>query len=182
MTAADFAQAHGITLEVAFVPMRPDIEANEWNADASHWYVTLRREGEPVAAFYFSQGSAFRRWKIAGPRFFPMTPADRALFGKAEPGSPAPARDQCRTVHECETFDAYTEPTPPDLARVLGCLALDCRSIEDARDFDDWADSLGIHRDSRKGERAYHAICKQAADLRRRLGPAAFADLLAVEE
>lgn len=58
----------------------------------------------------------------------------------------------------------------PELAAVLDCLASDASTLESS--FEDWCADFGYDPDSRKHERTYRTIEKQAAKLRRFLnGP-----------
>lgn len=63
---------------------------------------------------------------------------------------------------------AHTKP--PDAAGVLECIQSDCSSIENARDFDDWASDFGYDTDSRKAERIYRACQDQTQLVRSWLG------------
>lgn len=67
---------------------------------------------------------------------------------------------------------------PPTLPDVLDNLASDCASIEDEDSFEAWADSLGYGPDSRRAERIYRVIEKQAEALRAFLGDGAYEALL----
>jgi hypothetical protein len=58
----------------------------------------------------------------------------------------------------------------PSITDVLECLANDTASIENARHFEDWCDDYGYDHDSRKAERIYKEIVRQAKALRRLLG------------
>ncbi len=86
--------------------------------------------------------------------------------------------------HEKESVDLHeyrqhcTEPTPPDLASVLDCLASDSSSFDNARDFDDWASEYGLDTDSRKAERTYRVTGDQSKRLRHFLGEELYRDLL----
>jgi hypothetical protein len=59
---------------------------------------------------------------------------------------------------------------PPKLADVLDCLASDASGLENARDFADWCAEYGYDTDSRKAERTYKAIKRQASRLKAVLG------------
>lgn len=69
----------------------------------------------------------------------------------------------------------------PKIADVLDALASDASGIEGARDFADWASGYGYDVDSRKAEKTYRTVTRQAAALRRVLGDDAFGELLACE-
>jgi hypothetical protein len=69
-------------------------------------------------------------------------------------------------------------PIAPKLDAVLDCLAMDASTIENSRDFEEFARELGYDTDSRKAERAYDACKRQARDLERLLGREAYNQLL----
>jgi hypothetical protein len=58
----------------------------------------------------------------------------------------------------------------PEAGEVLDCLASDASSIENARNFEDWAAEYGYDTDSRKAERTFKTCEAQAAKLRAFLG------------
>jgi hypothetical protein len=58
----------------------------------------------------------------------------------------------------------------PDAADVLNCLASDASGYENARSFEEWASELGFDADSRKAERTYREVERQAQQLRAFLG------------
>jgi hypothetical protein len=66
----------------------------------------------------------------------------------------------------------------PDVATVLDCLANDASGYDNTGSFEDWADEYGYDIDSRKAERTYRAVEKQALALRRLLGESAYQTLL----
>ena len=66
----------------------------------------------------------------------------------------------------------------PEVADVLDCLASDSASFENARSFEDWCSDYGYDTDSRKAERTYRAIQRQAGKLQRVLGEDAYQALL----
>jgi len=67
------------------------------------------------------------------------------------------------------------EPTADE---VLDCLASDSASVENARDFEDWAQEFGYDTDSRKAEKTYRQCERQAEKLKRLLGEEAYKALL----
>ena len=71
---------------------------------------------------------------------------------------------------------AHTEN--PTLADVLDCLASDAGGYENARSFDDWAAEYGYDTDSRKAEKTFRAIKRQAEQLKRTIGAEAYEELL----
>jgi hypothetical protein len=66
----------------------------------------------------------------------------------------------------------------PELADVLDCIASDASSYENAQSFEDWASEFGYDTDSRKAEKMYRAIKRQAEQLKRMLGEEAYQELL----
>jgi len=66
----------------------------------------------------------------------------------------------------------------PDAAHVLDCLASDASSYENAQSFEDWASEFGYDTDSRKAERIYRIVKRQAEQLKRTLGDEAYQELL----
>jgi len=68
--------------------------------------------------------------------------------------------------------------TEPELRDVLDCLASDAAGYENARSFGEWAEEYGYDPDSRKAERTYRTIARQATRLRAFLGDSAYDTLL----
>lgn len=67
---------------------------------------------------------------------------------------------------------------PPEVDEVLDCLASDASGAENAGSFEEWCSEYGYDTDSRKAERTYRTIEKQAAKLKALLGDAAYEQLL----
>lgn len=63
---------------------------------------------------------------------------------------------------------AHTEH--PSISDVLDCMVSDVRGFDDAASFEQWASDLGYDPDSRKAEKIYRAVKKQAEQMRRTLG------------
>lgn len=66
----------------------------------------------------------------------------------------------------------------PQVDDVLDCIASDSASIENARDFEDWAGEFGYDTDSRKAERIYKICQRQAERLKAFVGSEKYTDLL----
>lgn len=66
----------------------------------------------------------------------------------------------------------------PTVDEVLDCLASDASGYEGAGSFEDWCEEYGYDTDSRKAERTYQLIGKQATELKRILGEDAYTTLL----
>lgn len=59
---------------------------------------------------------------------------------------------------------------PPTVEDVLNCVSSDVAGYENARSFEDWASEYGYDTDSRKAEKIYKEIGKQAEELKALLG------------
>jgi hypothetical protein len=66
----------------------------------------------------------------------------------------------------------------PTIERVLDSLASDAADYENAQSFEDWASNYGYDTDSRKAEKIYRAVKRQAEQLKRTIGGEAYNDLL----
>jgi hypothetical protein len=66
----------------------------------------------------------------------------------------------------------------PNANDILQCLALDAAGFENARDFEDWCNEYGYDDDSRKAERIYEQVRKQARKLKTFLGDEKYEELL----
>ena len=66
----------------------------------------------------------------------------------------------------------------PDAASVLDCLASDAASVDQARDYEDWARDFGYDPDSRKAEKIYKACQRRAERLKAFLGDDLYQALL----
>lgn len=73
--------------------------------------------------------------------------------------------------------DSNGAPRQPTAADVLDCLANDAASVDNARDFEDWASELGMDPDSR-AERTYRAVLEQRETLEDFLGEELYQELL----
>lgn len=66
----------------------------------------------------------------------------------------------------------------PQVNEVLDCLASDAAGYDNARDFEDWASEYGYDTNSRKAEKIYNTIAKQAKKLEAFLGSDLYQKLL----
>lgn len=66
----------------------------------------------------------------------------------------------------------------PKLKEVLDCFASDASSVENLRSLEEWARDLGYDEDSRKAEKIYKTIGKQAERLKTLLGMKLYTELL----
>jgi len=86
-------------------------------------------------------------------------------------------------VHGSPSFSLYFSQglgitEDPTLADVLDCIANDASGYDNTRGFEDWASDYGYDADSRSAEKIYRAIKRQAEQLKRTIGDAAYAELL----
>lgn len=72
----------------------------------------------------------------------------------------------------------YGHSQEPEAADVLDCLASDAAGVHNATDFEDWAGEYGYDTDSRKAERTYAIVQRQAEKLQQFLGWDLYHDLL----
>ena len=68
----------------------------------------------------------------------------------------------------------------PTVADVLHCLLMDA-SVLHSRDFEEWADDLGLDTDSRKAEQTYRRCLEQTEKLETLLGSDLIEELSAIE-
>jgi hypothetical protein len=66
----------------------------------------------------------------------------------------------------------------PTIDSVLDCLISDASSIDDAKTFESWAGEMGWDTDSRKAEKTFKIITRQAAKLRNLVGTESYNLLL----
>lgn len=66
----------------------------------------------------------------------------------------------------------------PKLSNVIDSLAMDCSSVEDASNFEDWCSIFGYDTDSRRAESTYRAILAEREKLRLFLGEVEYRNLL----
>lgn len=60
----------------------------------------------------------------------------------------------------------------PTISDVLDCMVSDANGYDNTSDFEDWASEYGYETDSRKAEKTYRAVKKQAEQLKRTVGEA----------
>jgi hypothetical protein len=117
-----------------------DRDPDQWSKDASHWRVELNR---------------------ADSRNFPGINIPYSMgsaYGPQPVGPPIGG------------YQRMSKQQFPGVEDVLGCIQSDCQSIENARDFADWAADFGYDADSRKAEKIYRTCQDQAQLVRSWLG------------
>jgi hypothetical protein len=85
----------------------------------------------------------------------------------------------CRLTSGRRSFGFYfsqgsAHTADPTISDVLDCMVSDANGYDNATDFEDWASEYGYETDSRKAERTYRAVKKQAEQLRRTVGDSAY--------
>lgn len=94
---------------------------------------------------------------------------------------------RCRIRCDKRSFGLYftqgsAHTADPTISDVLYCLACDASGYDNYGNFEDWCGEYGYDPDSRKAERIYRAVKKQAEQLRRTVGDDAYAAILNCEE
>ena len=173
LTMEDRVAALGIEVSCEQLAQRDDIQLDEWSQDASHWRVTVTRDGGSPMTISYSMGSAHRRWKAQRPVLSPagVTAHDLKRW-KWKAGERVGLEFSMarKTLFWEEVQDNWTEPMPPDAETVLDCLAMDASAYDSARNFEAWASELGYDTDSPRVERVYNVVAAQAKELRHLLG------------
>lgn len=170
-TMADYCRDKGITVTCEPIPARTDGSADDWDASAFHWRVTLHR-GERTLITEYSRGSAHATLK----RVPEWMPGEWVICHRNEL---RPTRAYGRGVRVwCKVT-----PTPPTVEDVLDSLRSDAATVQWCT-FADWCRDLGYDTDSRTAERIYRACQDIATRLRVFLGvadvDAEFADVEAM--
>lgn len=176
-TLTDFIVEHGITMDARPAAGNPNTEPDEWSKGASHWLCVLSRSGQTMPV-PFSQGAGHRRWNADDVRAY------RGTYTKDEIAKLSPVLGSRGlggapvSIALRELREECSEPSPPETASVLDCLASDAASYDNARDFEDWCADFGMDTDSRKAARTYRVCGEQAKALRHFLGNLAYQELL----
>lgn len=174
-TMSDRIAEHAITMKAEPMPTRTDRAPEEWDEQASHFRVTLTKDGRSMSAQY-SMGSghlaAYIRERIKGkilPWHINERDAERALH-------------RVVSVHDKQVYNElvqrYGNGFAPKAESVLDSLAMDASSYENARNFEDFAAEFGYDTDSRKAEAMYRACGDTAKELRHLLGRDGYENLL----
>lgn len=109
--------------------------------------------------------SVTAEWEAERPDHEPGSADDERWYRAASHYRVTIRRGRRRMAVHYSMGPAHTdEPTAED---VLDSLASDAASYEAARSFDEWASDYGYDPDSRRAERMYRAIERQAIALRR---------------
>lgn len=165
MSMVEFIALVGLNMKVTQVPTRPDSD-DEWTKTADHFLCTLNTAKRQMTVYY-SKGEGLRTF--TGKHIPWNLRADISKAG-VKVGDTLGSRSFARrTIHEMEVRGCFV-PVAPTLSEVLSAVAQDVRSVMDVFDYDEWAADLGYDADSRKGEKIYQAIRRQASKLKALLG------------
>jgi hypothetical protein len=66
----------------------------------------------------------------------------------------------------------------PTICDILGCLVSDSLNVEDADDFEEWAEMAGYDTDSRKAESVYKACVDQQSNLKNSMADSLYYELM----
>ncbi len=151
---------NGLTLKSQFVPFSKSRNAGE-KSPSLNWKVTLLRDKREVLTTDYMTGCghcpSYKPWGRT---------IDPVVIWECENGKTG--RYMVNTDH---VTAKNHNPILPDLPDVLYSLILDSEAIDNGT-FEDWADSFGYDRDSRKGEAIYRQCLEIGFKLRAGLGNA----------
>lgn len=199
-----FAADLGLTIEAQAVSARPDTGDSDWNQEASHFHVTLKRThmagGFPrpsesvsvVWSGHYSTGAGHPlMWARDGAKLHNHKGHHRTGAVQRHTG----ARRAFERMGNRSGFgrvsvddaglldtirDAYRAAAPLQVADILQSLQCDSRDWDCT--FEDWVDCLGYDRDSRRAESVFHACQNTAKTIRAALGADNFERFLNLEE
>ncbi len=175
-TVAQQIEKYKITMIAQRIEVRPDDNGN-WSEGATHFLVTLEREGRKLTTFY-SMGSAhldhyvLERARKAGEYKWEQVKGD---IDRAFRGANSVFHEGIRNRFRSTYGKGFT----PDIVGVVDSLILDAAGVENVGGFEEWASEYGYDTDSRKAEEGFKACGKIRDDLRKMMGSrAAFEDLI----
>lgn len=173
---AAVAEAHGLTMTAAFVPLsqsrnaKPGADGKIWQS--LNWRVTLVKNGRPVLETDYGQGVAH----------CPAHKMKAARFSSGVRDRGAERQRDFAIAKECETGKIHIRSVmgegvmatarsvpPPSIVDVLWSLSSDA-GVLNAGGFDDWAADYDYDTDSRQAEATYRACLEIALKLRAALG------------
>lgn len=167
----------GLTVECEFVPFSVSRNAGE-SSPSLNWRARVLLNGKPASGLEsvdYMQGCGHCPASKAGTKRFPAkADLSRAIALECETGK--------RAMMSTNLGRPYATSAPiaaPDAGAIIAALCLDSDVLNYAS-FDDWADSFGYDRDSRKAEATYRACRATALSLRAAVGDASLAKLHAL--
>ncbi len=173
MSMVEFIALVGLNMKVTQVPTRPDSD-DEWTKTADHFLCTLNTSKRQMSVYY-SKGEGLRTF--TGKNIPWNLRADISKAG-VKVGDTLGSRSFARrTIHEMEVRGCFV-PVAPTLSEVLSSLTMDVQGIMGTLDYSDWAADFGYDGDSRKGEKIYRGVRRQASKLKALLGASFFRTLI----
>ena len=160
ITMAEFIANTGLTMDAQPAPTNPHM--SDMPEGSQHYYVTIAgRNGETLSTFYSVGPGIVERWLMKTRKY-------RVMGENTVPQSVAPRMRR----------EKHGAKYRPELADILDCLVNDAITVENARNFADWAFDLGYSDDSIKADSIYRTVLEQAIALRRLVGAENYETLL----
>lgn len=161
MTMQEFIKEHELTMEAQPVPTNPNM--SDMVKDSQHYVCSISGPGTPLDTFYSVGPGIVDSWL-------------RETLPKGHVWLDAPCSVDGHTYRTTQpgvsSFGNKIKPSDyrPDLKYLLDCLASDAASVENARNFEEWAGELGYEFDSRSVKHTFRICEQQTRDLRHLLG------------
>lgn len=162
MKIKEFIEKTGITMNYQPAPENPNMQGDK--NDMNHWYVTITHKNGNTISLYFSKGLAHYGYRTGNFR------KGNTKWKRAN--IPYNVKNIKKWI-EHENMDRLTQkfvPIPPDLEELLEHLQVEISGYDDSTTFEEWASMLGYDTDSRQAERIFHAVAKEAKDIRTLMG------------
>jgi hypothetical protein len=175
MSMVEFIALAGLHMKVSRVDARPDTdEADEWHKTADHFLCTLNTAKRQMTVYY-SKGEGLRTFT---GKNIPWHLRAEIIKAGIKVGDILGNRFARRTIHENAIRKDCFVPVPPTLPEVLSSLTMDVQGVIGTLDYEEWASDYGYDGDSRKGEKIYRGIRRQASKLKAVLGASFFHTLI----
>lgn len=160
---AAFIQSLGFEYSASFVPFSQSRNAHE-KTPSLNWRVTIKRGNQSLTTDYMQGCAHIPNYKQSREAWYTAYIAKVCELGRYMQRVSYESVDSVfGTIH-------YREPVPvPRLEDVLYSLVMDS-DVLDYPVFEDWADSYGYDKDSRKGEQIYRACLEIGLKLRALIG------------
>lgn len=159
----------GLGFESAFVPFSVSRNAKpgaKLSDRSLNWKITLRCNGRDILTTDY----------MAGIGRSPYAKRHNVNFARPTVETVEAVTFETENGHAWRSGMIPGLPIVPNVLDVVASLALDA-SVLDESTFEDWADSCGYDRDSRKAEAIYRLCLEHALKLRNALGEAELAAL-----
>lgn len=162
---ADYITSLGLSLKAEFVPFSQSRNKdNEYKS--LNWVITLLKNDKEVITTDYMQGIGHAP-SYKNKVTFSSGKVDSYLQGKAETLEAETGRI-ARKMSD-SVYQGKEKLQPPTIEESLYALVMDS-DVLNYSDFEDWADSVGYDRDSRKGESVYRACLETALKLNAFIG------------